>query len=80
MELRCWVEDPTIAEKADDLGALIRRVVVHFEDNGIGMGRRTIQEGLLRVGATAHTRQVTGRKQRLTECGGGFGMIEEAGA
>ena len=44
-----------------------------FEDNGIGMTHQTVEEGLMRIGATAESRKDAGRKTGLSDCAGGFG-------
>eukprot|EP00930_Biecheleria_cincta_P039839 TRINITY_DN27342_c0_g1_i1.p1 TRINITY_DN27342_c0_g1~~TRINITY_DN27342_c0_g1_i1.p1 ORF type:complete len:877 (+),score=130.04 TRINITY_DN27342_c0_g1_i1:49-2679(+) len=71
--LSCDAIDSTVAGKG---GQILRRVQVLWRDNGIGMDRETVQDGLLQVGANAATRKDRGRKIDLGECAGGFGMAK----
>eukprot|EP00929_Paragymnodinium_shiwhaense_P112199 TRINITY_DN80459_c0_g1_i1.p1 TRINITY_DN80459_c0_g1~~TRINITY_DN80459_c0_g1_i1.p1 ORF type:complete len:959 (+),score=145.98 TRINITY_DN80459_c0_g1_i1:61-2877(+) len=53
-----------------------RRVQVVFEDVGIGMDKEVIEEGLLKIGASAESRRDAGRKKDLCNAAGGFGLAK----
>eukprot|EP00440_Ansanella_granifera_P053808 gb/GFBE01058331.1/.p1 GENE.gb/GFBE01058331.1/~~gb/GFBE01058331.1/.p1 ORF type:complete len:882 (+),score=159.36 gb/GFBE01058331.1/:1-2646(+) len=68
MVVKCHLEDVTCSGH--------RRVAITFEDNGCGMDRDTIENGLLKVGASASTRADAGRKNTLSDAAGGFGLAK----
>eukprot|EP00928_Gymnodinium_smaydae_P038542 TRINITY_DN26569_c0_g2_i1.p1 TRINITY_DN26569_c0_g2~~TRINITY_DN26569_c0_g2_i1.p1 ORF type:complete len:823 (-),score=77.00 TRINITY_DN26569_c0_g2_i1:168-2414(-) len=68
MKIMCSVED------VRRFGC--RRVEVLFQDNGCGMNRDVVENGLLRIGASASTRTDAGRKNKLSDAAGGFGLAK----
>eukprot|EP00929_Paragymnodinium_shiwhaense_P107928 TRINITY_DN74277_c0_g1_i1.p1 TRINITY_DN74277_c0_g1~~TRINITY_DN74277_c0_g1_i1.p1 ORF type:complete len:944 (-),score=119.29 TRINITY_DN74277_c0_g1_i1:30-2861(-) len=72
MRVNCEVSSVDV----DGPAGPVRRVQVVFEDNGCGMDKKTVEEGLLKIASTSANRTDDGRKASLRDCAGGFGLAK----